>query len=773
MDLHPVDATNCDSGAAPSDTATPLAKPVKAADSSATLRHPLPPSVVLNEVATLPFFIEGFSSNPTAPLSPEEQESFNKPASNPKSARPRDSLLTSSTSSTASSLARRLSALGRSVLVPPQPTARRSGTTGSRSSSPTSTLNSVKEEPQRQQDSETPESDSRERRVSTSDDSAPSETSDVSSAIAVRNSASRDISTSPYAHPARAASLPSVARILSYTDDQPHYSAIEDTDNGLQRTLRRGASAARVKQAAAHSASLRKAHLPLNSATVLEDSYSEAARLAGIRTSSEQSGQNYANSDSMSHLLSGTMAGMVDVHYTPPKGSSKAAAMLGISPQEAAAQANNDVIHRDFAGFAQQQQHRQSHQSGMYDGARSAKATSPSNMSFFSSGSEKEKDKDGKSSSSTLKKARSLFSSSSNKSSNKSYASGVYGDAPPLPMSNGDFSSKAYSSGSPGKAAGTLKNSKSHGSLGPLVQGNGASGYRNISAPLPQNSGNPVSATSTYQSIVSTGSSAYDAFYPPVWPARWEPSLIDQYTGNIHRVSPQQTQRVRKPSSPLMRMAEEAERNSTTHHSPSQVAKSQRSLGNGSVRNASSTSPREEDANCPICHESLSLRMAGEKPHVVPVCGHKLHADCFEVSYGVTGQQALRDQEKRKYIGGSKKASSLGVCGICRGEMRVSDEQGSGKNSKSELLCAWHCFKGAPRHAAVCMSGVDTYLDRIWASVVLQWWSILADDVNYSLSPSLPIHFWTLSILKYLVVLPSLVPFAPFTRTWTLADPVL
>lgn len=31
-----------------------------------------------------------------------------------------------------------------------------------------------------------------------------------------------------------------------------------------------------------------------------------------------------------------------------------------------------------------------------------------------------------------------------------------------------------------------------------------------------------------------------------------------------------------------------------------------------------------EEEKCPICLELLSLRLAGEKPHVVPVCGHRL-----------------------------------------------------------------------------------------------------------------------------------------------------
>lgn len=39
--------------------------------------------------------------------------------------------------------------------------------------------------------------------------------------------------------------------------------------------------------------------------------------------------------------------------------------------------------------------------------------------------------------------------------------------------------------------------------------------------------------------------------------------------------------------------------------------------------NSAITDDREEET-CPICLELLSLRLAGERPHVVPVCGHRL-----------------------------------------------------------------------------------------------------------------------------------------------------
>lgn len=41
---------------------------------------------------------------------------------------------------------------------------------------------------------------------------------------------------------------------------------------------------------------------------------------------------------------------------------------------------------------------------------------------------------------------------------------------------------------------------------------------------------------------------------------------------------------------------------------------------------ASVLDDRQDEDSCPICLELLSLRLAGEKPHVVPVCGHRLRA---------------------------------------------------------------------------------------------------------------------------------------------------
>ena len=114
-------------------------------------------------------------------------------------------------------------------------------------------------------------------------------------------------------------------------------------------------------------------------------------------------------------------------------------------------------------------------------------------------------------------------------------------------------------------------------------------------------------------------------------------------------------------------------------------------------------SPRditEEEAECPVCLEplSFSFRLPGEKPHIVPECGHALHEvsssplvlraklspciifqACFSAVYGPPPGQSK--------VGVIRK-SNLGVCGVCRRPMKVGDGDGGKSNSK--------CFPYSP-----------------------------------------------------------------------------
>lgn len=95
--------------------------------------------------------------------------------------------------------------------------------------------------------------------------------------------------------------------------------------------------------------------------------------------------------------------------------------------------------------------------------------------------------------------------------------------------------------------------------------------------------------------------------------------------------------------------------------------------------NSFNTSESNQDyminpVTCPVCLEALSLRLDGEKL-VIPVCGHQIHSDCFLAVYG---------QESTVK---SRGTTSLGVCGVCRRDMKVSeDAPTSGRNSRIKFI---------------------------------------------------------------------------------------
>ncbi|TFK73760.1 hypothetical protein BDN72DRAFT_893718 [Pluteus cervinus] len=95
----------------------------------------------------------------------------------------------------------------------------------------------------------------------------------------------------------------------------------------------------------------------------------------------------------------------------------------------------------------------------------------------------------------------------------------------------------------------------------------------------------------------------------------------------------------------------------------------------------------DDEAECPVCLEplSFSFRLPGEKPHIVPECGHALHEACFTAVYGPPPNQ--RSAVARK--------SNLGVCGVCRRPMKVGDGD-SGKSNKLAALTGMGDHKAAP-----------------------------------------------------------------------------
>ncbi|KAG5638355.1 hypothetical protein H0H81_000489 [Sphagnurus paluster] len=113
----------------------------------------------------------------------------------------------------------------------------------------------------------------------------------------------------------------------------------------------------------------------------------------------------------------------------------------------------------------------------------------------------------------------------------------------------------------------------------------------------------------------------------------------------------------------------------------------------------SARDPVEDEAECPVCLEplSFSFRLPGEKPHIVPECGHALHEACFTAVYGPPPNQS-RTNAPRK--------TNLGVCGVCRRPMKVGDGDG-GKSNKLAALTGMGDSKAAPLYP-----GRDTPTNR-------------------------------------------------------------
>lgn len=92
------------------------------------------------------------------------------------------------------------------------------------------------------------------------------------------------------------------------------------------------------------------------------------------------------------------------------------------------------------------------------------------------------------------------------------------------------------------------------------------------------------------------------------------------------------------------------------------------------------------EVDCPVCLEPLSHRLAGEKPHVVPTCGHALHNACFTAIYGPPeALLATQNPGSRLRAAGSASRPSVGppgMCGVCRKPIAL----GEGNTTKSHKL---------------------------------------------------------------------------------------
>lgn len=92
------------------------------------------------------------------------------------------------------------------------------------------------------------------------------------------------------------------------------------------------------------------------------------------------------------------------------------------------------------------------------------------------------------------------------------------------------------------------------------------------------------------------------------------------------------------------------------------------------------------EVECPVCLEPLSHRLAGEKPHVVPTCGHALHNACFTAIYGPPEVLLAAQNPGSRLCGaGSTSRHSVGppgMCGVCRKPIAL----GESTSAKSQKL---------------------------------------------------------------------------------------
>ena len=106
---------------------------------------------------------------------------------------------------------------------------------------------------------------------------------------------------------------------------------------------------------------------------------------------------------------------------------------------------------------------------------------------------------------------------------------------------------------------------------------------------------------------------------------------------------------------------------------------------------ASTTFTEMAEADCPVCLEPLSYRLAGEKPHVVPTCGHALHNACFTAVYGppeaVLAAQEPKDAGTSRIKGAGSAsrqaaANPPGMCGVCRRPITLGTDDSASKSHK-------------------------------------------------------------------------------------------
>lgn len=87
-----------------------------------------------------------------------------------------------------------------------------------------------------------------------------------------------------------------------------------------------------------------------------------------------------------------------------------------------------------------------------------------------------------------------------------------------------------------------------------------------------------------------------------------------------------------------------------------------------------------DESSCPVCLELLSFRLSGEKPHVVPTCGHALHHACFTAVYG-SPEAVLAAQSA------PGRSQAPGMCGVCRRLIILGEGTGNRRQTSECCRC--------------------------------------------------------------------------------------
>ncbi|KIR82408.1 zinc finger family protein [Cryptococcus gattii EJB2] len=188
-------------------------------------------------------------------------------------------------------------------------------------------------------------------------------------------------------------------------------------------------------------------------------------------------------------------------------------------------------------------------------------------------------------------------------------------------------------------------------------------------------------SNSQYGTINSAHSKQSSQSSHPFAPFSRPASPAPSSTAKNTFLSPQATHRLDRVDSPVI---------NSSRLSPNLAEAYKMTRSAQQVALVSTEDDRDGDVTCPVCVEPMGFtyRLPGEKPPIVPDCGHALHEECFTHVYGEVPPE------------GSRKI--LGVCGVCRQPMKLVDGV-----AKKDKLSAIMGQPGKSSHPAPSIRGAS------------------------------------------------------------------